>query len=104
MIGWWTIGRASGVGVTAAALGLILWPFYSSYGEPLELPFLALALAAGLCGTSILLITGLDLIFHRRRSDRLRPVRAFDLCLAAALIALSLLQLDAIADAAPYLG
>jgi len=104
MLGWWTIGRASGVGVTAALLGLVLWPFYSSYGEPLELPFQVAALLAGLCGASILLITGFDLIFHRRRGDRLRPVRAFDLSLAVALILLSLAQLDTVAGAASVGG
>ncbi len=94
MLGWWTIGRASGVGATAALVALILWPFYSGAGDKVEWPFAAAASVAGLCGVSILLITAGDMLFHRRRGERIRPVRTFDILLAVALIALSLLQLD----------
>lgn len=92
-MGWWTLGKASGVGFTAALIGLALWPFYRAYGAPLEIPLLVAAGAAGLCGVSILAITGLDLFFHPRRGERLRPLRIFDLVLAAALIGLAFVQL-----------
>ena len=43
---------------------------------------------------SILLITAFDMLFHRRRGRRIRPVRAFDVLLGVALVALSLLQIE----------
>ncbi|HEX2764945.1 MAG TPA: hypothetical protein VHM92_14025 [Allosphingosinicella sp.] len=92
-MGWWTLRRASAVGFTAALVGLCLWPFYRAYGAPLDAPLLIAAGIAGLCGVSILAITGLDLFFHPRRGERVRPLRIFDLCLAAALIGLAFLQL-----------
>ena len=94
MLGWWTIGRASSTGAISSAIALLLWPFYSGAGDTVEWPFAAAACLAGLCGVSILLITLGDMLFHRRRGQRIRPVRVFDVVLAAALIALSLLQLD----------
>ena len=92
MLGWWTIGRASGIGATAALLALLLWPFQRGYG-PLLWPFAVLAAVAGLCGLSILLITVVDMIL-RRRGKIIRPVRGFDIVLGALLVALSLLQLQ----------
>ena len=91
MFGWWTLGRASGLGATVALLALLLWPFQRGY-ENLLWPFAAAAGLAGICGLSILLITGADMLIHRR-GRRLRPVRAFDLILGLGLVALSLLQL-----------
>ena len=104
MLGWWTIGRASGLGFTAGLAGLAIWPFYDGEGDLLELPFLVAAAVAGLCGVSILLITGWDLVFHRRRSERVRPLRAFDLTLAAALILLAFFEWSEVARSASYAG
>ena len=94
MLGWWTIGRASGVGATAGLLALILWPLFSGHETSLAWPLGLFAAIAGSCGASILLITAGDMIFHRRRGDRIRPVRAFDIVLGLGLVALSLLQLS----------
>jgi drug/metabolite transporter (DMT)-like permease len=102
MLSWWTIGRASGIGVTAALAGLLLWPFYGGEGDPLERPFLAAAAVSGLCGASILLITVLDLAFHRPRGDRVRPLRAFDLVMAAGLILLAFVFWNEVARSASY--
>ena len=94
MLGWWTIGRASGVGATAGLLALILWPFSSGPGDPVEWPLTAAALAAMVCGLSILLITAGDMLFHRPRSERLRPVRVFDIAVALFLVALGLFRIE----------
>jgi len=97
MLGWWTIGRASGIGVMAALVAILLWPLERGYGEIFDWPLLAAAALAGLCGLSILVITAADLLFHRRRGQRLRPVRAFDVVLGLFLVALSLIQIDDLA-------
>ena len=99
MLGQWTIGRASGIGVTAALLALLLWPFHDS-AEALRWPFAAAIAVAALCGASILLITALDALFHRR-GRRMRPVRVFDIVLGASLLALSALQLGSLLGQLP---
>ena len=60
-----------------------MWPFAG-----------ALALAA-FCGLSILLITILDMLIHKR-GESLRPVRAFDIAIGIALAVPSLIQLSAL--------
>jgi drug/metabolite transporter (DMT)-like permease len=96
MLGWWTIGRATGVGVVAGVAALVLWPLYAAYQDRvLPLFIVALALAA-LCGLSILWITAVDLVTHRRRGERLRAVRIFDIVLALLLALPSLVQLRAL--------
>ena len=92
MLGWWTIGRASGIGATAGVLALLLWPFQRGY-DSLLWPFAGLAAVAGLCGLSVLFITAVDMVL-RRRGRSIRPVRGFDIVLGAGLVALSLLQLQ----------
>jgi len=101
MAGWWTIGRASGIGASAAVIACLLWPLQRAYGESLIWPLLAAAGLAGLCGVSILLITAGDMLFHRRRGERIRPVRAFDVLLGLALVAISLIQLQDMAGQLP---
>ena len=93
MLGWWTLSRASGIGVTAGLVALLLWPFYRRYGGPLEWPFAVLAGLAGLCGLSLLVITAIDML-RRRRGSRIRPVRGFDIVLGVGLAALGLLALQ----------
>jgi hypothetical protein len=100
MLGWWTLGRASGVGASAGLLALVLWPFSSDGDGALLWPFAAAAALAGLCGASILLITALDILTHRR-GHRMRPVRGFDLVLGVVLLALSLAQLGDAAGQLP---
>jgi hypothetical protein len=97
MSDWWTIRRASGIGASFGLAALLLWPFALAYPDSMAWPLLGMAAVAGLCGLSILLITIADLLFHRRRGPRLRPVRAFDLVLGAALLGLALLEAEAIA-------
>ena len=93
MLGWWTIGRASGIGASAGLVALLLWPVFRRYGEAVTWPFAAAAAVAGLCGLSILLITAADTLFHRR-GRRMRPVRGFDIGLGLLLVVLALLALD----------
>ena len=100
MLGIWTLGRASGVGVTAALLALVLWPFLAKSEQALLWPFAACAAVAGLCGLSILLITAFDMV-TRRRGRRMRPVRGFDIALGLGLVLLSLAQLQSAAGQLP---
>lgn len=86
MLRWWTIGRATGVGVVAGLAALILWPAYAALQEPLALPYGAALAVAAFCGLSILWITAADLLFHRRRGDRMLPLRIFDIALALLLL------------------
>ena len=94
MPGWWTIPRASGIGALAELFALLLWPFFARYGTAVDASFAGAAAVAGLCGASVLAMTGFDMLFHRRRGERIRPVRAFDIALGAGLVGLSLLQFD----------
>ena len=94
MLRFWTIQRATGIGVTAGLAALLLWPAYVTYQEPVRLPYLAALAVTALCGLSILCITALDLL-RRRRGRRIAAIRAFDLVLAIALAGPALLGLDA---------
>lgn len=96
MLSGWTIGRATGVGISAGLAAVLLWPLYALYQDAVLTPFLLMLCLAALCGLSILWITLLDLLTHRRRGSRLRPVRAFDLAVALLLAVPSLLQLQAL--------
>ena len=89
MRGRWTF---VGIGATAELLALALWAFVGAY-ESLFWPFVLLSIAAGLAGAWIVLVTMIDLTFHRPRGQRLRPVRGFDLVLGGGLFVLALLQL-----------
>jgi hypothetical protein len=100
MLGWWTLGRASGVGAIAGLIALLLWPFRGDSGSVLAWPFAACAALAGLCGATILLITAFDMVTHRR-GRRMRPVRGFDIVFGLGLLALSLAQLNDVAGQLP---
>ena len=93
MLNAWTIRRATGIGVIAGLAALILWPIYAAYQEAIFWIFVAALAVAAFCGLSILLITSADMIL-RRRGDRLRPVRAFDIALGVLLAGPSLVQLN----------
>jgi hypothetical protein len=97
MLGWWTIGRATGVGISAGLVSLVLWPLYAAYQERVLWPFAAALVIAALSGASILLITAADMLL-RRRGQSLRPVRAFDLAVGTALTVPSLIQLGLLAE------
>ena len=92
MLGWWTIGRASGLGATAALAAFLLWPFYRGYGWA-AWPFALSGAVAALCGASILLMTLLVIVL-RRRGARIRPVRGFDLVLGLGLLAVAVLVFE----------
>jgi drug/metabolite transporter (DMT)-like permease len=95
MLKAWTIRRATGIGMIAGLAALILWPVYAAYQERVLWPFMAALLIAAFCGLSILLITGADMLLHRR-GESLRPVRAFDIIIGLALALPSLIQLNAL--------
>lgn len=95
MLSGWTIGRATGVGVTAGLAAIVLWPLYAVYQDRVLAPFVAALAVATLCGLSILWITLVDLVTHRR-GERVRPLRAFDLAVALLLALPSLAQLEAL--------
>jgi hypothetical protein len=93
MLAWWTLRRASGAGAGAGGLALLLWPFYGLYPDRLEWPFVALAVIAGLCGASILMISVRDVV-RVRRGRRVRALRGFDFALGSVLVALSVIQIQ----------
>lgn len=95
MLRWWTIGRATGVGVVAGLAALILWPIYAALQDAVLIPFLvALALAA-FCGVSILWISAVDLA-TQQRGVQMRKVRTFDIVLGILLAGPSAVQLYAL--------
>jgi hypothetical protein len=93
MLGGWTIGRASGIGASAGLLAILVWALHRAY-DVMAWPLAFLASVCGLCGVSILVITALDLAFHRRRGERVFPLRIFDVVLGSALVLLCLVVLD----------
>ena len=95
MLRWWTIGRATGVGVSAGLAALILWPIYAAWQERVLWVFLACLAVAAMCGVSILLITFVDILF-RRRARSLRTIRAFDVAVGLLLAGPSLVQIEAL--------
>ncbi len=95
MLGWWTIGRATGTGISAGLVCLVLWPIYAAYQERVLWPFAAALALAAVCGLSILAITAADILF-RRRGRSVRPIRAFDIAIGVGLAVPSILQLRAL--------
>lgn len=85
----WRIQRATGFGVGAGLVALMLAWLSQLWPDLLDYPY-AVALAfTAFCGGSILWISGFDM---RRRgtSERMRPIRAFDLVVGAGLLLPSL--------------
>ena len=95
MLGWWTIPRATGLGVTAGVAALILWPLYAAWQEALLWPFIIVLAIAAFCGLSILLITLKD-IYSRTRGTIMHRIRIFDVVLGLLLAVPSLVQLEAL--------
>ncbi|HEY5720697.1 MAG TPA: hypothetical protein VIT45_00085 [Allosphingosinicella sp.] len=93
MLDGWTIGRASGIGASAGLIAIFVWALHRAY-DGMAWPLGVLGAVCGLCGISILAITALDLVFHRRRGGRVFPLRIFDLVLGSALVLLCLVLLD----------
>jgi len=92
----WTVKRATGFGVVLALSAIVLRLFYPASPELVRIPLLALCALAAFCGFSILWITAVDLLRHRRRGVRLRPLRAFDMAVAVLLVLPSLLLVPAL--------
>ena len=92
----WTITQAMQIGLVAGLLALILWPAYAIFQDPLRLPFAASLAASAFCGLSILAITITDLLFHRARGRRLRPIRVFDIVLGVSMTLPGLMALPGI--------
>ena len=95
MLGWWTIPRATGLGVTAGVAALILWPLYAAWQEALLWPFVIVLAIAAFCGLSILMITLKD-IYTRTRGTIMHRIRIFDVVLGLLLAVPSLVQLEAL--------
>lgn len=93
----WSVSRATGIGVVAGLLGLLLWPAYVAWPRAVLLPFTAVLAVAALCGLSILVMTALDIVLRGRR-DRVRPVRAFDVATGLLLAGLSLAELNQLTE------
>ncbi len=86
------ISRCIAAGVIAFLLSLLLWPLTTRY-DPALWPFLALVAIAAAAGIVVLLLTGIDLLLHPRRGERVGPIRVFDVVSGAALLGFALLQL-----------
>ncbi len=97
MLGWWTIGRATGVGVTTGLVALVVWPLHAAWPESLHWPFIALLAVTAFCGASILLLTLKD-IYRRSRGTIMHRIRIFDITLGLLLLVPSLFQLRALLD------
>jgi hypothetical protein len=87
----WTVKRATGLGLLCAFSAVVLRLLYPASPHLVRIPLLALCALAAFCGLSILWITAVDLLRHRRRGVRLRPLRAFDMAVAALLLLPALL-------------
>lgn len=81
----WTIQRASGVGIVAGLLALLLAAALAGWPEALFYPYVALLALTAFCGASILWITAAD-VKTRGTSGRMRPIRGFDLAIGCALL------------------
>ena len=85
MLGGWTIQRATVAGILLGLTALLLSSALDNLpGEILYLYALLLVLTAS-CGASVLWITLQD-IRTRGRGGRMRPIRAFDAAMGAALV------------------
>jgi hypothetical protein len=91
----WTINRASGVGLIAAAGSLVLWLAFALIGETLLLPFAMTLSVCLVCGLSVLAMTAIDLVL-RKRGKTVRPIRIFDLVWGVALSAPAAAELIAL--------
>jgi hypothetical protein len=93
MLGWWTIGRATGTGVIAGLVAVVLWPVYAAWPEPWGVPFIVMLGVTAFCGASILLLTLKD-IYSRSRGTIMHRIRIFDVALGLLLLVPSLVQLN----------
>jgi hypothetical protein len=92
----WTLQKAAGAGIVSGCAALILWPLYAAFQERVLPPFLLILAITAFCGISVLAITIIDIAAHRRRGDRLLPIRALDVILGLALAVPCIAELLAI--------
>ena len=91
----WTIRRAEGLGIVAGCIALVLWLAVAAF-QALLMPLIVALAITGFCGLSVLSITAVDLLAHAPRSDRLRPIRTFDIVVGLVLAIPSLNELAAL--------
>ena len=84
-LAFWTIQRATAIGILAGLAALVLSGLDRSWEQPLLGLYAGLLAFTAFCGLSILWITVLD-IRNRGRGGRMRPIRTFDLAAAAVLL------------------
>jgi hypothetical protein len=85
----WTIQRATGAGIVLGLTALLVSVVYGSWADFLLYPYAALLALTLLCGTSILLITFMDMR-ARERGVQVRPIRMFDVVVGIIITAPSL--------------
>ena len=85
----WRIQRAAGFGIGGGLAALMLAWLSQLWPDLLDWPYAAALAFTAFCGGSILWISGFDM---RRRgtSERMLPIRTFDLVIGAALLLPSL--------------
>ncbi|MGQ0559041.1 MAG: hypothetical protein ACT4OE_05570 [Sphingosinicella sp.] len=81
----WTIQRAATSGIVSGVAAVLLGGLFDPTRGPLLLLYALLLALTALCGLSILSITLVD-IRRRGTSGRMRPIRGFDMAIAAALL------------------
>jgi hypothetical protein len=89
MVHAWRIQRATGFGVAGGLVALMLAWTSEIWPDLLFYPYAAMLAFTAFCGASILWISGFDMRW-RGTSERMRPIRAFDLVVGAALLLPSL--------------
>jgi hypothetical protein len=92
MLAFWTIQRATVVGILAGLTALIVSALIGSWPGALLDAYAALLAFTAFCGVSVLWIT-LNDIRNRGRGGRMRPIRAFDVAAGLLLILPSLYAL-----------
>lgn len=85
MLAFWTIQRAMAVGIAAGLSALIVSAMIGGWPGALLDAYAGLLALTAFCGASILWITLID-IRNRGRGGRMRPIRAFDAAMGAALV------------------
>lgn len=93
----WTLPRAIRLGLLAALAALLLWPVHAVSPEPVRPVFIAALAVTAVSGTSILLMSVVDLLTVTR-DRRVLPARVFDLLLGLGLTVPSMLALIDLLD------
>lgn len=98
---WWTISRATGVGILAGFAAILIAGLGGTPGPVLLRLYAGLLALTALCGASILWITAFDMR-ARGTSGRMRPIRGFDFAVGLVLLVPSLYALSLIWPALEY--